>query len=348
MINIAFYDTKPYDKVWFDQLSNGKYRIKYFESKLNEDSAKLAKGCQVVIAFVNDQIDEPTITALHQENVKMIAMRCTGYNNVDFHAAYEHKIRIVNVPNYSPYAVAEHAMALLLTLNRKTHRAYIRTRDYNFNLNGLIGFDLHGKTAGVIGTGKIGQIFINICKGFGMHVIAYDPYPNTSLDIEYVSKEQLLIESDVISLHCPLTNETRHIINAKSLSMMKPNAILINTSRGGLVDSEALLMALKEEKIAGACLDVYEEESDLFYEDNSGTNIQDDVLALLISMRNVIVTSHQAFLTDEALHNIAETTFENLDEFFEDKPLTNEICYYCQPGGKKSEACLKTKTGRCF
>lgn len=348
MIQIAFYDTRPYDRVWFDRLNAGTYRIKYFESKLNEDSAKLARGCQAAVAFVNDQIDAAAITALAQEGVQIIAMRSAGYNNVDFQAAYDKKMTVVNVPGYSPYAVAEHAMALLLTLNRKTHRAYLRTRDYNFNLNGLTGFDLHGKTAGVIGTGRIGQVFINICRGFGMNVVAYDLFPNPTLDVDYVSLDQLLEQSDVISLHCPLTNETRHIINADSLNKMKPSAVLINTSRGALIDSEALLQALKEEKIAGAGLDVYEEESELFYEDNSNENLHDDVLALLISMRNVIVTSHQAFLTDEALHNIAETTLQNLDDFFSGAPLKNEICYFCVPGGKKAANCPRLVTGRCF
>ncbi len=348
MINVAFYDTRPYDRVWFDRLNTGKYRIKYFESKLNEDSAKLARDCQVAVAFVNDQIDAAAINALALEGVRIIAMRCAGYNNVDFKAAYDRRMTVVNVPGYSPYAVAEHAMALLLTLNRKTHRAYLRTRDYNFNLNGLTGFDLHGKTAGVIGTGRIGQIFINICRGFGMNVLAYDLFPNPSLDVNYVSLDELLEKSDVISLHCPLTNETRHIINAESLDKMKPSAILINTSRGGLIDSEALLQALKDEKIAGAGLDVYEEESELFYEDNSNENLHDDVLALLIAMRNVIVTSHQAFLTDEALHNIAETTLQNLDDFFGGAALKNEICYFCVPGGKKTANCPRLKTGRCF
>jgi len=317
--------------------------IEYFEPKLGPKTAFMAKGFEAVVAFVNDNINQETIDILYENGVRLIAMRCAGYNNVDFKTAYK-KIHVVRVPAYSPYAVAEHAMALLLTLNRKIHRAYVRTRDFNFSLNGLMGFDLHGKTVGVIGTGKIGQIFVNICKGFGMRVIAYDPYPLKDAGIEYVKLNELCREADIISLHCPLTKDTFHMINKDMISLMKDGVYIINTSRGALINSEDLLEALKDEKIGGACLDVYEEETELFYEDMSYTVIKDDVLARIISMPNVIVTSHQAFLTKEALYNIAETTLSNCREYFDGKGLTNEVCYKCSKG----EPCPKGKNKSCF
>lgn len=344
MNRICFFDTKQYDKIYFEQLKE-QYNIdiEYFEPKLGPKTAFMAKGYEAVVAFVNDTIDEETINILYENGTRLIAMRCAGYNNVDFKAAYE-KIHIVRVPAYSPYAVAEHAMALLLTLNRKIHRAYIRTRDFNFSLNGLTGFDLHGKTMGVIGTGKIGQIFVNICKGFGLKVLAYDPFPLKEADIQYVPLEELYKEADIISLHCPLTKDTHHIINQTSIDRMKKGVYLINTSRGALIDSEALLEALKAEKVGGACLDVYEEETELFYEDMSYSIIRDDVLARIISMPNVIVTSHQAFLTREALYNIAETTLLNCKDYFHDMELGNEICYQCS----SKSACPRKKNKRCF
>ncbi len=345
MKTLAFYDTKPYDKQSFEQQlkeSDG-IRFKYFENKLNADTAVMAKGCDGVVAFVNDDIDAQTIDHLFQNDIRLIAMRCAGYNNIDFKAAYE-KIHVVRVPAYSPYAVAEHAMAILLSLNRKIHKGSIRTRDFNFSLNGLTGFDLHGKTMGVIGTGKIGQKFINICNGFGMKVLAYDPYPVENLQAEYVSVEELFQRSDIISLHCPLTRQTKYIINDDSIRLMKETAIIINTSRGALIDSEALLEALKSKRIGGAALDVYEEESDLFFEDNSDTIIQDDILARLLSLPNVLVTSHQAFLTQEALEAIAKVTIRNIKDFFDHKPLENEICYHCT----KNEKCQKEHKARCF
>lgn len=325
MEKIAFFDTKPYDKVWFDKL-NTDFEIKYIESKLTPDTAHAARGCKAVVAFVNDNINNEVIDDLCGIGVKLIALRCAGYNNVDLKYAKD-KINVVRVPVYSPYAVAEHTMALLLSVNRKIPRAFIRTRDFNFSLNGLTGFDLHGKTAGVIGTGQIGRIFIDICKGFGMKVIAYDPYPAEGYDIEYVSLDKLLAESDVISLHCPLTTETRYIINEASIAKMKDGAVILNTSRGQLIDSDALLQALKDKKIRGAGLDVYEEETDLFFEDYSSTIIQDDVLSLLVSLPNVIMTSHQAFLTDEALQKIAEVTLFNLKQFFDGEALQNSVVY---------------------
>ena len=344
MNKICFFDTKPYDKIYFDSLKE-KYdiEIEYFEPKLGPKTAFMAKEFEVVVAFVNDTIDKNTIDILYENGTRLIAMRCAGYNNIDFKAAYG-KIHVVRVPEYSPYAVAEHAMALLLSLNRKIHKAYIITRDFNFSLNGLTGFDLHGKTIGVIGTGKIGRVFIDICKGFGMKVIAYDPYPIKNSNIDYVSLEELFKESDLISLHCPLTKDTFHMINEDAIKIMKKGVYIINTSRGALIDSEALLEGLKSEKIGGACLDVYEEESELFYEDMSYVVIHDDILARIISMPNVIVTSHQAFLTKEALHNIAETTLINCRDFFNDKVLENEVCYQCGKG----QACLRQKNKRCF
>ncbi len=344
MRKIAFFDAKPYDKIQFDALkAQYDLEIKYFENKLNEDTAALAKGCEGVIAFVNDDINEEVINQLHDLGVSIIGMRCAGYNNINFKAAFN-KVHIVRVPAYSPYAVAEHAVALLLTLNRKIHKAYNRTRDFNFSLNGLTGMDLYGKTVGVIGTGKIGQVFINICKGFGMKVIAYDPYPIPNADFEYVDFDQLCQLSDVISLHCPLTEQTHHILSKESFDQMKDGVIIINTSRGALIETESLLEALKSYKVGAAGLDVYEEEADLFFEDLSNIIIQDDVLARLVSLPNVIMTSHQAFLTQEALEQIAEITLNNLKSYFEGEPLPNEICYEC----KKTNICRKNHIERCF
>ena len=315
-MKLAFFDAKPYDKPAFDRYAaDAGIKIKYYETKLNEDTVELATGADAVCVFVNDTVDREVIDRLYELGVKTVALRCAGFNNVDIkHAAG--KIRVVRVPAYSPYAVAEHAIALLLTSIRRIHKAYIRTRDFNFSLNGMTGFDLHGKTVGVIGTGRIGRVFIDICLGFGMKVLAYDKFPAEGLDngdtVRYVTTEELFANSDIISLHCPLTEETYHIINEQSLAACKRGVVLINTSRGALVDAEALLSAIKARQVGAACLDVYEEESDLFFEDNSGHILEDDTLARLISMPNVIVSSHQAFLTEEALSNIAETTVENL------------------------------------
>ncbi|BCJ96096.1 2-hydroxyacid dehydrogenase [Anaerocolumna cellulosilytica] len=344
MNKICFFDTKPYDKVYFDTFKEKfDIEIDYFESKLNVDTAVMANGYEAVVAFVNDTIDTKTIDILYKGGVRIIAMRCAGYNNIDFKAAYD-RIHVVRVPAYSPYAVAEHAMALLLTLNRKIHRAYNRTKEHNFSLVGLTGFDLHGKTMGVVGTGKIGRIFIDICKGFGMEVIAYDPYPAKDTDIQYVSFEELCKRSDIISLHCPLTKDTHHLIQKDALTIMKPGVVIINTSRGALINSEDLLNAIKEEKVGGAGLDVYEEETEFFYEDLSYSIMRDDILSGLISMPNVIVTSHQAFLTKEALSNIAEVTLQNLKDYFDGNGLENEICYQCT----KQNHCDKNPHNRCF
>lgn len=274
----------------------------------------------------------------------MVALRCAGYNNVDVKRAFG-KVHVVHVPAYSPYAVAEHTMALLLTSIRRIHKAYIRTKDFNFSLDGLTGFNLNGKTIGVIGTGKIGKIFIDICKGFGMNVIAYDKYPSNDSSINYVSLDELFKESDIISLHCPLTDETTHLINDESIKLMKKGVVIINTSRGGLINTESLLQGIKDRKIGAACLDVYEEEGDVFFKDYSGHIIDDDLLARLISMPNVIVTSHQAFLTKEALDNIASTTIENINYYYNNDGLCiNELCYQCG----RVEECRRNRKEKCF
>ena len=268
-MKIAFYDTKDYDRIWFEPLAKEfGYEIVFYESRFIADTAILANGCDAVCLFVNDVIDETAINMLYDMGVKVILLRCAGYDNIDLKAC-EGKITVMRVPSYSPTAVAEYAAALLLTLNRKTHKAYTRTREFNFKISGLMGITLRGKTAGVIGTGKIGRIMIEILKGFGMNVLAYDPFPDTSLDVEYVALDDLLKSSDVISLHCPLSSDTQYIINKNSISKMKKNVILINTSRGGLVDTQALNDGLRENKFLGVALDVYEEEDEYFFDDRS-------------------------------------------------------------------------------
>ncbi|KAG4101652.1 D-lactate dehydrogenase [Neocallimastix lanati (nom. inval.)] len=326
MIKVAFFDSKDYDINSFNQNTTPDFELKFFETKLTPDTALLANGYDVVCVFVNDAITKEVIDVLVEQGVKLLALRCAGYNNVDLKYA-QGKLRVVRVPAYSPYAVAEHAMALLLTSIRRIHKAYIRTRDFNFSLNELTGFDLHGKTMGVVGTGKIGRIFINICRGFGMNVIAYDKFPAKDSDINYVSLDEIWEKSDIISLHCPLTDETYHLINEESVEKMKKGIVIINTSRGALIDSRALLNGIKKRKIGAACLDVYEEESNVFFNNFSGHIIEDDVLARLISFPNVIVTSHQAFLTAEALENIAKTTLSNITQFFKENKCDNEVFY---------------------
>lgn len=344
MIKAIMFDAKPYDRESFAKVFEGKdIKLKYIDSKLNEDTVDLTKGYDAVIVFVNDDVNEAVVNKLYENGVKLIALRCAGFNNVDFKTAFK-KIHVVRVPAYSPYAVAEHAMAMLLTSIRRIHKAYIRTKDFNFSLSGLTGFDLHGKTMGVIGTGKIGRIFIDICKGFGMKVIAYDPYPAKDSGIDYVSLDEIFTNSDIISLHCPLTSETEHIINKDAVDKMKKGVVIINTSRGSLIDTDVLLEEIKSRKIGAACLDVYEEESDIFFEDYSGHIVNDDTLARLITMPNVLITSHQAFLTQEALENIAETTLENIEKFFYENKTENEICYHCE----RHSQCKKARTGKCF
>ncbi len=345
MIKVAFFDTKAYDRPSFElygKLHDIEY--KFLETKLSEDTAELAKGCDVVCVFVNDSVNAAVIDKLYEYGIKLIALRCAGYNNVDVPHAFG-KIHVAHVPAYSPYAVAEHTIALLLTSVRRIHKAYNRTRDFNFSLNGLTGFDLHGKTVGVIGTGKIGRIFIDICRGFGMNVIAYDAYPAKDSGITYVSPDELFERSDIISLHCPLTEETRHMINGNAIEKMKKGVVILNTSRGALIDAEALLDGIKSRKVGAACLDVYEEEADIFFEDRSGHILNDDLLSRLISMPNVIITSHQAFLTEEALNNIAETTVNNIRSCFDNDGLCdNELCYRCG----SIEKCKKERKQRCF
>lgn len=345
MIRVAFFDTKEYDKASFERAGTDQdMEFKFLEAKLTEDTAELAKGCDVVCVFVNDTVNAKVIDKLYDCGVKMIALRCAGYNNVDVEHAFG-KIHVVHVPAYSPYAVAEHAAALLLTSIRRIHKAYNRTRDFNFSLSGLTGFDLHGKTVGVIGTGKIGRIFINICQGFGMNVIAYDRFPPKDRDIEYVGLDELFKRSDIISLHCPLTEETKHLISADAIKKMKKGVVILNTSRGALIDAEALLEGIKARKVGAACLDVYEEEADIFFEDRSGHILNDELLSRLISMPNVIVTSHQAFLTEEALANIADTTVNNIKSYFErDGICDNELCYRCG----NIEECRKERKQKCF
>ncbi|MBR2466263.1 MAG: 2-hydroxyacid dehydrogenase [Clostridia bacterium] len=344
-MKFAFFDAKPYDKPSFEKYGgeNG-IKFKYFETKLNEDTVELAAGYDGVCVFVNDTVNAAVIDRLYEMGVKVVALRCAGFNNVDMKHAFG-RVHVLRVPAYSPYAVAEHTMAMLLTSIRRIHKAYIRTRDFNFSLAGMTGFDLHGKTVGVIGTGRIGRVFIDICRGFGMKVLAYDKFPIDGLadgdKIRYVGLDELFRNSDIISLHCPLTEETYHVIDAEAIEKCKRGVVILNTSRGALVDAEALLSGIKSRKVGAACLDVYEEESDIFFEDFSGHIIEDDTLARLISMPNVIVTSHQAFLTEEALSNIAETTVGNIKTFFERGQCENELCFRCG----SAEDC---KSGKCF
>ncbi|MBR5404876.1 MAG: 2-hydroxyacid dehydrogenase [Oscillospiraceae bacterium] len=327
-MRIAFFDAKAYDKPSFEHFGAERgIKFKFYETKLTEDTAELARNCDGVCTFVNDTLNAAVLEKLADLDCKYLALRCAGYNNVDMKAAGDCGLRVVHVPAYSPHAVAEHAMALLLTSVRRIHKAYIRTRDFNFSLNGMTGFDLYGKTVGVVGTGRIGRVFINICKGFGMNVIAYDKFPAKDADFPYVSLEELLSQSDIISLHCPLTDETRHLINCETIQLMKKGVVVINTSRGALIDAECLLEGIKSRRIGAACLDVYEEETDYFFEDLSGHILNDDILARLISMPNVIVTSHQAFLTEEALSNIAETTVNNIAQLHDENACPNELIW---------------------
>lgn len=319
-MKLAFFDTKSYDIPGFDRYADAAgIEIKYYESRLNPDTVALAAGFDAVCVFVNDTINAEVVQKLYDLGVKAVVLRCAGFNNVDLKAC-NGKLRVFRVPAYSPHAVAEHAMALLLTVNRRIHKAHNRTREFNFSLQGLTGFDLYGKTVGVIGTGKIGRVFADICRGFGMNILAYDKFPAADSGLEYVELDELFERSDVISLHCPLTVETDHLIRSGSIRRMKDGVIIVNTSRGGLVNTEDLIQGLKSGKIGAACLDVYEEEGDVFYEDLSSHILQDDTLVRLIAMPNVLITSHQAFLTKEALDNIAKTTINNLTRFFAGDP----------------------------
>ena len=326
---IAFFGAKPYDIASFDKVNEKyNYDIRYYKGHLNPNNVVLTQDTDAVCIFVNDTADVAVIDAMVNNGVKLLALRCAGFNNVDLKAA-KGKLPVVRVPAYSPYAVAEYSLALMLSLNRKIHRAYWRTRDGNFSLNGLMGFDMHGKTIGIIGTGKIAKILIRLLKGFGMRILAYDLYPDMKFageeGISYVSLDELYRESDIISLHCPLTDQTKYMIDKDSIDKMKEGVMIINTGRGQLINTNDLIEGLKEKKIAAAGLDVYEEEGEYFYEDKSDKIIDDDVLARLLSFNNVIVTSHQAFFTKEALHNIAETTLQNIEDFRCHRPLVKEV-----------------------
>lgn len=327
-MKILFYGTKNYDEQFFERLlpSYPEITIKYTEANLQEETAVLAAGFEAVCAFVNADISAPVIRVLAEKGVKLVLMRCAGYNNVDVKAAKEAGITVMRVPGYSPEAVAEHAMALALTANRHTHKAYIKCRENNFALNGLMGVNLFHKTAGIVGTGKIGAAMARICRGFGMRVIAYDCYQNPELDfVEYVSLDTLLKESDLISLHCPLTADTRHMINAASIRKMKDGVILVNTSRGGLIRTEDLIEGIRDHKFFAVGLDVYEEETDFVFEDMSEKILQTSLIQRLLSFPNVTMTSHQGFFTEEALDSIAKTTLENAHAFMTGKALVNEV-----------------------
>jgi len=324
-MRIAFYGTKPYDKIWFEPMGKDYgFDIHFIELPCNEDTVFLANGYDAICIFVNDYVNAAMIEKLYDMKVKAILLRSAGFNNVDVKAA-EDKIIILRVPSYSPEAVAEFAMAMLLTVNRFTHKAYNRTRDFNMSLNGLMGTDLNHKVAGIIGTGKIGQAMIKICKGFSMQILAYDPYPNENLGVEYVTIEELVKRADVISLHCPLTSETEHIINRDTISLMKEGVFLINTSRGSLIDTEAVIEGLREKKFGGVGLDVYEEEEGVFFEDRSNDIITDDNLARLMTFPNVLVTSHMGFFTQEAMQAIAIETLENAYALENGLPLVNRV-----------------------
>ena len=323
---IAFFDTKPYDRASFDEV-NEKYgfEILYHKGQLNRNNVVLTQGMDAICIFVHDTADTAIIEQMAGYGVKLIALRAAGYNNVDLAAAKD-KLKVVRVPAYSPYAVAEHAVALMLALNRKIHRAYWRTRDGNFALHGLMGFDMNGKTAGIIGTGKIGQAMAKICRGFGMKVIAYDLFPNKNLDfLEYVSLDELLSTSDLISLHCPMTPETEHLINSETIAKMKDGVILVNTSRGGLIKTDDLIAGIRDHKFFAVGLDVYEEESDFVYEDMSSSILPTSTIQRLLSFPNVTMTSHQGFFTVEALTNIAETTLENAKTFMDGAEMKNLV-----------------------
>ncbi|MDA3899911.1 MAG: 2-hydroxyacid dehydrogenase [Spirochaetes bacterium] len=348
-MKIAFFDTKPYDRQYFSDINRDfSYDIHYFEPHLTPENLPLTKGFDAVIIFVNDTVTAPMIDYMYENGIKLIALRCAGYNNVDFKHSFE-KIHIVRVPAYSPHAIAEHALALMMGLNRHIHRAYQRSRELNFTLTGLNGFDMFGKTAGVIGTGKIGKVLCTILKGMGMNVLSYDLFPDEDFaeksGIQYVSLDDLISKSDIISLNCPLTPETEYLINKDRISKMKDGVMIINTGRGKLIKTADLVDALKSGKIGSAGLDVYEEESNYFFEDYSDKIMTDDILARLLTFNNVIITSHQAFFTNEAMNEIAQVTLENIKRFEEGGMLENEVCYRCI---KYKKQCNGNNKNRCF
>ncbi len=324
-MKIAFFSTKPYDKIWFEPMGKEYgFEIRFFEMSFQEETISLARGFDAICIFVNDYVNARMIDQLHEMKVRAILLRSAGFNHVDVQAA-EGKLCILRVPSYSPEAVAEFAIGMILTVNRFTHKAYNRTREFNMSLNGLMGVDLYQKTAGIIGTGKIGQAMIRICRGFGMHVVAYDPYPNKELSVEYVSLEKLMTQADLISLHCPLTSETKHIVNRATIDHMKQGVYLVNTSRGALIDTDALIDGLVAGKFGGVGLDVYEEEEGIFYEDKSGEIMQDENLARLMTFPNVLITSHMGFFTKEAMQAIAKVTLDNVYAFENGLPLKNRV-----------------------
>lgn len=328
-MRVAVFSTQDYDRKFLEAANQGHgHEFEFLEPHLNYQTASLAAGCPAVCVFVNDQVDAKTLEILAAHGVRLIALRCTGFNNVNLTAADELGIKVVRVTSYSPYAVAEHAVGLILALNRKIHRAYNRTREGNFELAGLLGFDLHGRTIGIVGTGKIGIVLGQIMKGFGCQILGYDLYPNKTFEElggKYVELPELFSQSDIISLHCPLTPENYHLINEEAIAQLKPGVILINTSRGGLVDTEAVIEGLKSKKIGAVGLDVYEQESNLFFENLSNEIIQDDEFQRLLTFPNVIVTGHQAFFTEDALREIYATTIANLSDFEQNRPLQNEV-----------------------
>jgi D-lactate dehydrogenase len=349
--SIAFFDTKPYDRRVFEEVNQShKFEFKFYKTHLTIDNVILAQGFDVVCVFVNDILTKEIIQKLGEYGVKLVALRSAGTNNVDFKAAYQHKIHVVRVPAYSPAAIAEHTVALMLSLNRKIHRAYFRTRDANFSLDGLMGFDMENKTVGVIGTGKIGKTLGKILRGFDMQVLAYDVYPDKEFEkkvgCKYVELDELFENSDVISLNCPLTKETEYIISKENIDKMKDGVMLINTGRGKLIKTTDLIEGLKNGKIGSAGLDVYEEENAYFFEDFSQQIMTDDVLARLLTFNNVLITSHQGFFTREAVTNIAKTTLNNIESYKKgDKWIENEICYRCF---KHPDDCNKKKGKGCF
>ena len=326
---IIFFDIKDYDREFFEKYGkNYNYEMSFFKSRLSLENVHLTKGYDVVCAFTNDDIGKETIDAMAENGVRLLAMRCAGFNNVSLKDIHN-RFKVVRVPAYSPHAIAEYTVGLILAVNRKINKAYVRTREGNFSINGLMGVDLYGKTAGIIGTGKIGQILIKILKGFDMKVIAYDLFPNQKvadeLDFKYVSLDELYANSDIISLNCPLTKDTQYMINRRSMLKMKDGVILVNTGRGQLIDSADLVEALKDKKVGAVALDVYEEEEDYFFEDKSTQVIEDDILGRLLSFYNVLITSHQAYFTKEAVEAITVTTLNNIKDFVEGKPLVNEV-----------------------
>ena len=327
-MKVAVFSTKQYDRASLDDANAGRHELHYFEPHLDEATTPLAHGHDAICAFVNDKLDARVLEALAPGGVRLVALRCAGFNNVDLAAAQRLGIAVVRVPAYSPHSVAEHTVALMLALNRKLHRAYNRVREGNFALEGLLGFDLNGRTAGVIGTGKIGAVAARILVGFGCEVLAFDPYLDEgcrALGVRYVPLDDLLGASDIVTLHCPLTAENHHLINADALAKMKAGVMLINTSRGGLLDTRAVIDALKSGKIGNLGLDVYEEEGELFFEDLSGTILRDDIFTRLLTFPNVIITGHQGFFTREALANIASTTIKNITEFETSGASTNAV-----------------------